>query len=108
MPDPFFSGKRLHYTCVLVFAMRAILKRWKFSLYLDLNGLKIFLKRVLWKEFCLSRAVRMVSDLAGESHSSIDGNWNALGKLMIYYAGYHDTNNGFQLKICTKSFYKQN
>jgi len=30
-------------------------------------------KRVLWKEFCLSRAPRMVSDLAGASHSSING-----------------------------------
>jgi len=61
-------------------------------------------KRVLWKEFCLSRAPRMVSDLAGASHSSIDGNWNALGKLMFYCAGCHDTNNGFQSRYIPGHF----
>ncbi|GLJ18607.1 hypothetical protein SUGI_0331390 [Cryptomeria japonica] len=51
-------------------------------------------KRILWKEFCLSRAPKMVSDLlSGGSHGTIDGNWNALGKLMIYCSGCHDGNN---------------
>lgn len=52
-------------------------------------------KRILWKEFCFSRAPKMVSDLAGGSHSTIDGNWNALSKLMFYCAGCQNTDNGF-------------
>eukprot|EP01018_Ginkgo_biloba_P024835 Gb_30805 [translate_table: standard] len=55
-------------------------------------------KRVLWKEFCLSRAPKMVSDLlSGGSHGTIDRNWNALGKLMIYCSGCHGSNNSIQL-----------
>ncbi|KAL4382601.1 hypothetical protein AHAS_Ahas04G0249800 [Arachis hypogaea] len=44
-------------------------------------------KRVLWKEFCRTRAPRMIRDLqSGVSHI-VDGNWRALGKLLIYCTG---------------------
>eukprot|EP00249_Psilotum_nudum_P024889 c29317_g1_i1 orf=983-1726(+) len=46
-------------------------------------------KRVLWKEFCLSRGPKMVSDLAAGQHGTVDGGWNSLGKLMFYCAGCH-------------------
>lgn len=44
--------------------------------------------RVLWREFCRSRAPKMVSDLlAGAKNGRIDGGWYALGKLFLYCAG---------------------
>ncbi|MED6182257.1 EID1-like F-box protein 2, variant 2 [Stylosanthes scabra] len=44
-------------------------------------------KRVLWKEFCQTRAPKMMHDLqSGVSHI-VDGNWRALGKLLIYCTG---------------------
>lgn len=44
--------------------------------------------RILWREFCLSRASRMVSDLLlGAKDGRIDGDWQALGKLFLYCAG---------------------
>eukprot|EP00252_Welwitschia_mirabilis_P013916 TRINITY_DN3082_c0_g1_i10.p1 TRINITY_DN3082_c0_g1~~TRINITY_DN3082_c0_g1_i10.p1 ORF type:complete len:275 (+),score=32.52 TRINITY_DN3082_c0_g1_i10:529-1353(+) len=56
-------------------------------------------KRLLWKEFCKSRAPKMVSDLLdGSGHDSIEGNWNALGKLMIYCAGCHNINSALDIK----------
>jgi len=62
-------------------------------------------KRVLWKEFCKSRAPKMVADLLdGGSHGTIDGNWSALGKLMIYCSGCSDSSNVFQLKPITGHF----
>lgn len=41
-------------------------------------------KRVLWKEYCKTRAPKMM--LTGGCHS-VDGNWRALGKLLIYCSG---------------------
>ncbi|KAJ7523787.1 hypothetical protein O6H91_18G062700 [Diphasiastrum complanatum] len=51
-------------------------------------------KRLLWKEFCLSRAPKMMNDLlSGEINGIINGGWNALGKLMCFCAGCHTTRN---------------
>lgn len=48
--------------------------------------------RVLWREFCLSRAPKMVSDLLlGSKNGHIDGGWQALGKLFLYCAGCCDS-----------------
>eukprot|EP00250_Pteridium_aquilinum_P011884 c20367_g1_i2 orf=633-1760(+) len=49
--------------------------------------------RILWREFCLSRAPKMVSDLLlGAKDGRIDGGWHALGKLFLYCAGFHESN----------------
>ena len=45
-------------------------------------------KRVLWKEFCRTRAPKMMLDLQSNGSHSVDGNWRALGKLLIYCSGY--------------------
>ncbi|XP_071696746.1 probable ubiquitin conjugation factor E4 [Rutidosis leptorrhynchoides] len=44
-------------------------------------------KRVLWKEFCRTRAPKMMHDLQSSGSHSVDGNWSALGKLLIYCSG---------------------
>ncbi|CAL5369837.1 unnamed protein product [Camellia sinensis] len=44
-------------------------------------------KRVLWKEFCKARAPKMMLDLQSSGSHSVDGNWRALGKLLIYCSG---------------------
>ncbi|KAK9194888.1 hypothetical protein WN944_005595 [Citrus x changshan-huyou] len=44
-------------------------------------------KRVLWKEFCRTRAPKMMVDLQSSGSHSVDGNWRALGKLLIYCSG---------------------
>ncbi|CAH1420990.1 unnamed protein product [Lactuca virosa] len=44
-------------------------------------------KRVLWKEFCRTRAPTMMHDLQSSGSHSVDGNWSALGKLLIYCSG---------------------
>ncbi|KAL4368129.1 hypothetical protein GQ457_05G017220 [Hibiscus cannabinus] len=44
-------------------------------------------KRVLWKEFCKTRAPKMMIDLQSSGSHSVDGNWRALGKLLIYCSG---------------------
>ncbi|XP_011098704.1 EID1-like F-box protein 2 isoform X1 [Sesamum indicum] len=44
-------------------------------------------KRVLWKEFCRTRAPKMMLDLQSSGSHSVDGNWRALGKLLIYCSG---------------------
>ncbi|GMH27016.1 hypothetical protein Nepgr_028859 [Nepenthes gracilis] len=36
-------------------------------------------KRVLWKEFCRTRAPKMMIDLQSSGSISVDGNWRALG-----------------------------
>lgn len=60
--------------------------------------LNAIVKRVLWKEFCRSRAPKMVSDLLnGTRNGHIDGGWQALGKLLLHCAGCHATKN-FQVK----------
>lgn len=47
-----------------------------------------FAKRVLWKEFCLSRGPRMVPEIAsGEHRGTVAGGWDAFGRLMIFCAG---------------------
>lgn len=46
-----------------------------------------FAKRVLWKEFCKTRAPKMMLDLQSSGSHCIDGNWRALGKLLIYCSG---------------------
>ncbi|BAU01316.1 hypothetical protein VIGAN_11052500 [Vigna angularis var. angularis] len=44
-------------------------------------------KRVLWKEFCRTRAPKMMLDLQSSGSHSADGNWRALGKLLIFCSG---------------------
>ncbi|KAF5480231.1 hypothetical protein F2P56_000997 [Juglans regia] len=44
-------------------------------------------KRVLWKEFCRTRAPKMMIDLQSSGSHNVDGNWRALGKLLIYCSG---------------------
>ncbi|KAK4776221.1 hypothetical protein SAY87_024182 [Trapa incisa] len=44
-------------------------------------------KRVLWKEFCRTRAPKIMQDLQSSGSHSVDGNWRALGKLLIYCSG---------------------
>ncbi|TKY50206.1 EID F-box protein 2 [Spatholobus suberectus] len=44
-------------------------------------------KRVLWKEFCQARAPKMMLDLQSSGSHSADGNWSALGKLLIFCSG---------------------
>jgi hypothetical protein len=52
------------------------------------------LKRVIWKEFCLSRAPKMVSHLlSGGRDGGIPGGWEPLGKLMFYCPGCHASNH---------------
>ncbi|KAL8139733.1 hypothetical protein V2J09_005754, partial [Rumex salicifolius] len=46
-----------------------------------------FAKTVLWKEFCRTRAPKMMLDLQSSGSHSVDGNWRALGKLLIYCSG---------------------
>eukprot|EP00250_Pteridium_aquilinum_P005054 c15210_g1_i1 orf=194-940(-) len=54
-----------------------------------------FAKRVLWKEFCLSRGPRMVSAIGSGGRGTVQeqGGWDALGKLMIYCAGCRESRN---------------
>ncbi|KEH21638.1 putative F-box domain, NAD(P)-binding domain-containing protein [Medicago truncatula] len=44
-------------------------------------------KRVLWKEFCRTRAPKMLCDLQSTGSHVVDGNWRALGKLLTYCSG---------------------
>ncbi|XP_074581127.1 EID1-like F-box protein 2 [Curcuma longa] len=44
-------------------------------------------KRVFWKEFCRARAPKMMLDLQSCGSHSVDGNWKALGKLLIHCSG---------------------
>ncbi|KAL9239985.1 hypothetical protein vseg_014252 [Gypsophila vaccaria] len=41
-------------------------------------------KRVLWKEFCNTRAPKMMFDFQSSGSHSVDGSWRALAKLLIY------------------------
>lgn len=51
-------------------------------------------KKVLWREFCLSRAPKMVLDLvSGVQAGGIDGGWETLAKLMFYCPGSRETRN---------------
>ncbi|KAH7301244.1 hypothetical protein KP509_23G017300 [Ceratopteris richardii] len=44
--------------------------------------------RILWRQFCLSRAPKMATELLlGAKDGRIDGGWQALGKLFLYCAG---------------------
>ncbi|KAI5062306.1 hypothetical protein GOP47_0022845 [Adiantum capillus-veneris] len=56
------------------------------------------LAKRLWKEFCLSRAHRMVSDLRATARGIVEEEWNAIGKLMIYCAGCHESQH-----VCSKT-----
>ncbi|KAG0481894.1 hypothetical protein HPP92_009978 [Vanilla planifolia] len=44
-------------------------------------------KQLLWKEFCLCRAPKMMLDLQSSGSHNVDGNWKALAKLLIYCSG---------------------
>ncbi|XP_042471149.1 EID1-like F-box protein 2 isoform X2 [Zingiber officinale] len=44
-------------------------------------------KRVFWKEFCRARAPKMMLDMQSCGSHSVDGNWKALGKLLIHCSG---------------------
>ncbi|KAG2540004.1 hypothetical protein PVAP13_9NG516400 [Panicum virgatum] len=46
-----------------------------------------FAKKVLWKEFCQATAPKMMNDLHSDGSHIVDGNWKALGKLLIYCSG---------------------
>lgn len=51
--------------------------------------------RVLWREFCRSRAPKMVSDLlVGAKNGRIDGGWYAVAKLFLYCAGCNQSTTG--------------
>eukprot|EP00246_Nothoceros_aenigmaticus_P016362 TRINITY_DN7380_c0_g2_i1.p1 TRINITY_DN7380_c0_g2~~TRINITY_DN7380_c0_g2_i1.p1 ORF type:complete len:436 (-),score=45.26 TRINITY_DN7380_c0_g2_i1:301-1608(-) len=64
-------------------------------------------KTVLWKEFCLSRAPKMVADLLlGSKHGGIEGGWEALGKLMFYCPGTKETRN-FKARVVAGHFARQ-
>eukprot|EP01018_Ginkgo_biloba_P026660 Gb_11280 [translate_table: standard] len=55
-------------------------------------------KRLLWKEFCLSRAPKMVSDLISSGkNGSIEGGWDTLARLMFFCGGCQPTAN-FRIK----------
>ncbi|KAJ7532547.1 hypothetical protein O6H91_13G009200 [Diphasiastrum complanatum] len=61
-------------------------------------------KQLLWKEFCLSRAPKMVNDLLSVARNeSLDGGWDSLGKLMFFCAGCHSTRH-FQSKRISGHF----
>jgi hypothetical protein len=47
-----------------------------------------FAKRVLWKELCNARAPKMMKDLHCDGRHIVDGNWKALGKVLISCAGW--------------------
>ncbi|KAL8044151.1 hypothetical protein ABFS82_08G028400 [Erythranthe guttata] len=49
-------------------------------------------KRVLWKEFCTKRAPKMILDLHSSGTHIMDGNWRALGKLLICCSGNNCNN----------------
>ncbi|KQK14429.1 EID1-like F-box protein 2 [Brachypodium distachyon] len=44
-------------------------------------------RRVLWKEFCHARAPKMMQDLHSDGSHIVDGNWKALGRLLIHCSG---------------------
>lgn len=44
-------------------------------------------KRVLWKEFCRTRAPKMMLDIQSSGSYTVDGNWKALAKLLVYCPG---------------------
>lgn len=47
-------------------------------------------KKVIWKEFCLSRAPKMVTHLiSGGKDGNIPGGWEPLGRLMFNCPGCH-------------------
>ncbi|XP_010528386.1 PREDICTED: EID1-like F-box protein 2 isoform X2 [Tarenaya hassleriana] len=46
-----------------------------------------FSKRVLWKEVCRARAPRVARDLQSRGSQTIDVEWRALGKLLVYCTG---------------------
>lgn len=51
-------------------------------------------KRVLWREFCKSRGPKMVPVIeSGEHRGTVQGGWDALGRLMILCAGCHGSEN---------------
>lgn len=56
--------------------------------------------RRLWREFCQSRAPRMVLDLlVGAKNKQIDGGWQALGKLFLYCAGCEKCSSGLRFPM---------
>lgn len=46
-----------------------------------------FAKRMLWKEFCRTRAPKMMLDLQSSGSHSVHGNWKALAKVLTYCSG---------------------
>lgn len=60
------------------------------------------MKKVIWKEFCLSRAPKMVSHLlsgAGGQGGTIAGGWQPLGKLMFSCPGSHQSKHFYSKTI---------
>jgi hypothetical protein len=61
------------------------------------------MKRVIWKEFCLSRAPKMVDHLVsgagGEQAGTIAGGWPPLGKLMFSCPGSHQSKHFYSKTI---------
>ncbi|XP_057849646.2 EID1-like F-box protein 3 isoform X2 [Cryptomeria japonica] len=59
-------------------------------------------KRLLWKEFCFSRAPKMVSDLVAgcrckNGSDRLEGGWHTLARLMFFCGGCQATTN-FRIK----------
>lgn len=61
------------------------------------------MKRVIWKEFCLSRAPKMVEDLLsgtpGGRNGTVIGGWLPLGKLLFHCPGSHQSRNFYSKTI---------
>lgn len=61
------------------------------------------MKRVIWKEFCLSRAPKMVEDLlsgtAGGRGGTVAGGWLPLGKLLFHCPGSHQSKHFYSKNI---------
>ncbi|CAL5433375.1 unnamed protein product [Camellia sinensis] len=51
------------------------------------NGLMMLLKEYSGRSFAKARAPKMMLDLQSSGSHSVDGNWRALGKLLIYCPG---------------------
>lgn len=61
------------------------------------------MKRVIWKEFCLSRAPKMVEDLlsgtVGGRGGTVAGGWLPLGKLLFHCPGSHQSKHFYSKNI---------
>ncbi|XP_047950966.1 EID1-like F-box protein 2 isoform X3 [Salvia hispanica] len=57
-------------------------------------------KRVLWKEFCKTRAPKMMLDMQSSGSHSVDGNWRALGHFVYRTRFSRTSGKSFLLPQC--------